>query len=411
MSDVRAASTQDRAGTLWRSAEVNSLGSLRKGRGIRKNEVLRQGLPCIRYGELYTKYDEHFENFFSYISEDVAKTAEVLQHGDIVFAGSGETAEDIGKCAVYLGTSRAFVGSDTIVLRPTAASPAFLGFALNTLAVKQQLARFAQGDAIVHVGLASIGKIMIPLPPLGEQQTIGEVLLGADALIDSLDKLVAKKRAMKQGAMQQLLTGKTRLPGFSGEWEARKLAEIAAFQKGFGLPKSAIDPTQAHPCIHYGELFTIHGFRITKVVSRTNGRNASVLANPNDVLMPTSDVTPTGLATASAIEDHGIAIGGDVLIIRPNSDLLSGAFLASVVRFHRQQILSLVTGSTVYHIYASEMKKFRFLAPSVEEQRAIVEVLIDMDAEIDALVARREKTALIKTGMMQELLTGRTRLV
>lgn len=213
-----------------------------------------------------------------------------------------------------------------------------------------------------------------------------------------------------QGMDQQPITGGTQSSAFSGDWKLTSLERLAIFLKGFGLPKSTIDPSQDHPCIHYGELFTTYGVRISKVVSRTNALNAAVLAQPNDVLMPTSDVTPTGLATASTIEDFGVAIGGDVLIIRPNSDLLSGTFLAHVIRFNRNQILSLVTGSTVYHIYASEMKKFVFLLPSVKEQQKISEVLSDIDLYLESLDEVIAKKRNIKQGAMQQILTGLSRL-
>jgi type I restriction enzyme S subunit len=213
-----------------------------------------------------------------------------------------------------------------------------------------------------------------------------------------------------QGMDQQPITGGTQSSAFSGDWKLTSLDRLAIFLKGFGLPKSTIDPSQDHPCIHYGELFTTYGVRISKVVSRTNALNAAVLAQPNDVLMPTSDVTPTGLATASTIEDSGVAIGGDVLIIRPNSDLLSGTFLAHVIRFNRNQILSLVTGSTVYHIYASEMKKFVFLLPSVKEQQKISEVLSDIDLYLESLDEVIAKKRNIKQGVMQQILTGLSRL-
>jgi len=209
---------------------------------------------------------------------------------------------------------------------------------------------------------------------------------------------------------QQLIKGKASPSAFSSGWKLSSLDKLAIFLKGFGIPKSDIDPSQEHPCVHYGELFTTYGVSISKVVSRTNAINAAILAQPNDVLMPTSDVTPTGLATASAIEDSGIAIGGDVLIIRPNSNLLLGAFLANVIRFHRKQILSLVTGSTVYHIYASEMKKFVFLLPSVEEQQAIAQVLSDSDLLLESLDKLITKKRYIKQGVSQQLLTGRMRL-
>ena len=126
--------------------------------------------------------------------------------------------------------------------------------------------------------------------------------------------------------------------------------------------------------------------------------------------MPTSDVTPTGLATASSITVDGVVLGGDILIIRPDSEKLCGTFFAYLVPYMREQVMRLVTGTTVYHLYGRDMAKFVFYMPSLEEQSAIATILNDMDAEIEQLQNRLSKTRQIKQGMMQELLTGKTRL-
>ena len=243
-----------------------------------------------------------------------------------------------------------------------------------------------------------------------EQRAIADALSDADALIAALEALIAKKRDLKQAAMQQLLTGKTRLPGFTGEWEMKRLGDCATFFKGKGLPKTAISVSGAFPCIHYGELFTFYGVTIEEVVSRTEDRDGAFLSRPNDVLMPTSDVTPRGLAKASCLLLGDIVLGGDTLVIRPESRLLIGAFLAAQIRYREDQVLKFVTGSTVFHLYASDMRKFEFSAPTISEQTAIASVLSDMDADLAALEARRDKAQAIKQGMMQELLTGRIRL-
>lgn len=233
----------------------------------------------------------------------------------------------------------------------------------------------------------------------------------ADALIASLDALIVKKRDLKQAAMQQLLTGKTRLPGSTGEWEVKRLGDCANFYKGKGLPKSAISISGIFPCIHYGELFTFYGVTIRRVASRTDHFEASFLSQPNDVLMPTSDVTPNGLAKASCLLLDGVILGGDTLVIRPERSLIDGSFLAAQIRYREEQILKLVTGSTVFHLYAADMRKFEFPVPLKTEQIAITEVLADMDAELAALEAQRDKARAVKKGMMQELLTGRIRLI
>jgi type I restriction enzyme S subunit len=164
------------------------------------------------------------------------------------------------------------------------------------------------------------------------------------------------------------------------------------------------------PCIHYGELFTNYGAEITAIGSRTNNAGLGVRSAAFDVLMPTSDVTPRGLAKASAVRDTGVVLGGDILIIRSDKQSLHGPFLAYAIRHDASQVLQLVRGSTVFHIYAGDMKNFILAAPTAQEQRAICDVLNDSQMEIDQLEQRLTKAKFVKQGMMQELLTGRTRL-
>ena len=231
-----------------------------------------------------------------------------------------------------------------------------------------------------------------------------------DGLLNALEALIAKKQAIKQATMQQLLTGKTRLPGFSGEWETKRLGEIASFFKGSGLSKTDLSVNGKRRCIHYGELFTTYAERITEVLHGTDRDGKFFLSLSNDVLMPGSDVTPNGLATASCISASDVILGGDILVIRVPADVLNGTFLAYAIKMNHNQVMQLVSGTTVYHLYARDMANFSFLVPSIPEQNAIVHVLSDMDAEIAALEQRRDKTRAIKQGMMQQLLTGRVRL-
>ncbi len=286
--------------------------------------------------------------------------------------------------------------------------PAFLYYSLI-----QTGGKIADASTGLIPGLSrsDICEQLIPVPPISEQRAIAEALSDADALIAALDALIAKKRDLKQAAMQQLLTGKTRLVGFTKEWRRLELGSVAKFYKGKGLPKSAISGTGAHPCIHYGELFTHYGVLINTILSRTDFNVGSSTSRRNDVLMPTSDVTPNGLAKASCLKEEGIILGGDILIIRPEERDLDGVFLASLIRYDFDQIMRLVSGSTVFHLYGSDMKKFEVLVPPIEEQLAIIAIRTTIDAELNALEAKRDKVRAIKQGMMQELLTGRIRLI
>lgn len=249
------------------------------------------------------------------------------------------------------------------------------------------------------------------VPALAEQNSIAAALGDIDDLISSLEALIDKKRDMKKAAMQQLLTGKVRLAGFDGEWRSKPLGELVEFWKGRGLPKSVIHPSGRFPCIHYGELFTFYGAIIGEVFSRTHLSEGCFYSRADDVLMPTSDVTPYGLAKASCVQSDGVIIGGDALVIRPNPLRLSGIFLAYRIRQAQVDILKLVRGSTVFHLYASDLSKLKFDLPGVEEQRAVAKVLLDMDSDLAAVQSKRDKVADLKQGMIQQLLTGRIRLV
>jgi type I restriction enzyme, S subunit len=288
--------------------------------------------------------------------------------------------------------------------------PRFLVAQLSSAIFQRQLLSLFQGGTMGVLNARSIRSVQLVVPPPAEQGAIAAALSDADAAIASLERLIAKKRDIKRAAMQQLLNGQTRLPGFSGKWEVQRLGDCAHFFKGKGLPKSAITSDGTFPCIHYGELFTFYGVMIKEVASRTEYFSGAFLSRPDDVLMPTSDVTPRGLAKASCVNLGDVILGGDTLVIRPDHQRLIGTFLAAQIRHHEEQVLRLVTGSTVFHLYAADMKKFEFPVPSPAEQTAIVLVLTDMDAELAVIEAQLENTRMIKQAMMQELLTGRIRL-
>jgi type I restriction enzyme S subunit len=332
-----------------------------------------------------------------------------LCDGDVVIGRRG----DMGRCAVVEPESDGWLcGTGSMIVRPKASLDG--RFAQRVLSDTRTVAAIeaaSVGTTMVNLNQGALSNLLIPLPGRrAEQADIAEALSDADALIDALEQLVAKKHQIKQGAMQALLTGKKRLPGFSGDWVATRLGDLATFHKGRGLPKSAIDPFGANPCIHYGELFTRYAETIREIISSTDLLGDCFRSASNDVLMPTSDVTPDGLAKASCVITTGVVLGGDILVIRADAKRLSGTFLSYVIRHAEAQILQLVTGSTVFHLYAADMRKFVFNMPSLTEQQAIVSVLDDMGAEIAALEVRLAKARQLKQGMMQVLLTGGIRL-
>ncbi len=195
----------------WKTKLLGQLGPFTKGRGIKREDVSNSGVPCIRYGELYTHYKDTILNPVSRIPADVAEGALAIDPNALLFAASGETAEDIGRCAAYIGQERTYVGGDIIVLSPVGQDSRYLGYLMNDPMVTMQKARMAQGNAVVHISTGNLAQVQIDLPPLEEQTAIANVLADMDAEILALEKRRDKIRAVKQGMMQELLTGSRRL--------------------------------------------------------------------------------------------------------------------------------------------------------------------------------------------------------
>ena len=195
----------------WETMRLGDLGAFSKGRGIKRDDVSDTGLPCIRYGELYTRYKDYILNPVSRIPSAVALEALPIKKGDLLFAGSGETAEEIGICAAYLGEEPAYAGGDVIILTPSGQNSIYLGHLMNHPTVATQKARMGQGDAVVHISASNLAQVSIELPPLTEQTAIANILSDMDAEIAALERRRDKTRAVKQSMMQQLLTGRVRL--------------------------------------------------------------------------------------------------------------------------------------------------------------------------------------------------------
>jgi type I restriction enzyme S subunit len=195
----------------WELKRLGELGEFLKGRGVTRDEAQDGPLPCVRYGEIYTTHNDYIRDFRSWISVAVASTATRLKVGDILFAGSGETKEEIGKCVAFVDDREAYAGGDIVILRPRDVDSLFLGYALNTAAVNRQKASRGQGDAVVHISATALADVSLPIPEKAEQTAIATVLSDMDAEIAALEARRDKTRALKQGMMQELLTGRIRL--------------------------------------------------------------------------------------------------------------------------------------------------------------------------------------------------------
>ena len=196
----------------WISVRLASLGSFQKGSGISRADAGTGTIPCIRYGEIYTTYGDYTYATVTGISHEVAEQATRINTGNIIFACTGETKEDIGKCVAYLSERTAYAGGDTQVFSPNAGiDPVFLSSLLNASNARRQKAALGQGDAVVHISEESLSAIELRLPCMHEQEAIAKVLIDIDSVIDATERKVEKYKQIRQGMLRELLTGNIRL--------------------------------------------------------------------------------------------------------------------------------------------------------------------------------------------------------
>lgn len=194
--------TQHQEGKVF----LSDLGRFVKGRGITRADLVDTGTPCLRYGDIYTTYGDVADELTSFVSADTAERATPLHHGDIIFATSGETAEEIGKAVAWLGKGTAVAGSDTIILRDHGQDPVFLAHALNAHDAAKQKSRLGKGHSVVHIHEAELGKVRVHLPPVSEQRKIGEILRTWDEAIEKLETLIGVARRQKRSLTHRLIT-------------------------------------------------------------------------------------------------------------------------------------------------------------------------------------------------------------
>ena len=306
------------------------------------------------------------------------------------------------------------LGQDVCLLRK--GSPEFstdhLQAVFRSPIIANQLSDLMVGSTFKRVNVQQIKNIIIPMPPPIEQQAIAEALSDADAFIASLGRLIAKKRQVKQGAMQELLTGRRRLPGFSGEWEVKRLDAVSEIRSG-GTPSTS------QPDFWDGDILWCTPTDITalsgrKYLSQTARTiTAQGLKASSAELIPAQSVVMTSRATIGecAMNTVPVATNQGFKNFTPFQDI-DGEFLYYLLQTKKQDFISLCGGSTFLEIGKTQLSAFEIKLPKEKpEQTAIATILSDMDAEIAALEAKLVKARQVKQGMMQELLTGRIRLV
>ena len=372
----------------------------------------------IHYGDVLIKYPTIVDVEkcqMPYLNEDVKiKSHKVVQSGDVIIA---DTAEDdaVGKCVEVKNVSneKIVAGLHTFFCHPVVPfASGWLGYYINSSNYHNQLLPYITGIKVSSISRTSIQETKLLVPPVAEQRAIAEALSDVDGLIATLDKKIAKKRLIKQGTMQQLLTGKTRLSGFTNGWKEIRFGDYVEIYRG-GSPR---------PIEHY-------------ITNQPNGINWIKIGDvkPNDkyINKTTEHIIPEGVSRSREVQVGDFILSNSMSFGRPYILGINGCIHDGwlvIQNYHQtfdkdflyyllcsddvmSQYIGMAAGSSVKNLNKEKVASLSLVIPTnIKEQQAIATILSDMDKEIAVLEAQRDKYRLLKSGMMQKLLTGQIRL-
>lgn len=398
----------------WISTHIKDIATIygRIGfRGYTKQDIVKPGFGAISLSPSNIKDGKVTYAPATYISwEKYEESPEIkLSDGDVVLVKTGST---FGKTA-YIDRLPwpTTLNPQIVVFKKLKIHAKLFAYFMASKNIQEQISSVIVGGAIPTLSQEQVYAFDIVYPPdAKEQAAIAEALSDIDSLISSLQQLIEKKKAIKKGAMQELLTGKKRLPGFSEEWSKQQLGDICNIVNG-GTPSTSIaefwngkilwcTPTDITSCS-------------TKYIYTTESKiTESGLKASSATLLPKGALLLCSRATIGEVRIAGNTIctnqGFKSLVVHQN---ISNEWLYYMVHVLKPNMLEKAIGSTFLEISKKDLAELDIIVPEFTEQKAIAQVLSDMDSEIEQLEKKLSKYQQIKQGMMQELLTGRIRLV
>lgn len=391
----------------WTTYSIGQIGDPLMCKRILKEQTEESGdVPFYKIGTFGRKADAYISRG---LYEDFKSKYSYPKKGDILISAAGT----IGRLVVFDGEDAYFQDSNIVWLGndETIVLNLYLYWAFQNMKWQSE-----DGGIVSRLYNNNFKAMQLVVPPLHEQRRIAAALGNMDKMIDNLSKRIEKKKAIKQGAMQELLTGKKRLPGFEGEWLVKSIAKSATVKARIGWQGLTTQEYLAD-----GSYRLVNGTNIENgavnwgscyyVAEDRYGEDKNIQLRQADVLV-SKDGTIGKVAFVERLPLPATLNSG-VFVVRSKDYDLSQEYLARVFlsKWFDDFIDKITAGSTIVHLYQKDITKFQFLIPpTLAEQRAIAKVLGDMDAEIAKLEAKREKLTGIKKGMMSDLLTGKVRL-
>ena len=401
--EVRPGCKQTEVGVIpenWNVKRLGELGDVLIGLTYKPSDVREHGMLVLRSSNIQNDVLAFDDNVF--VDTDVPERIKV-RSGDVLVCVRNGSRNLIGKATLL---DERTVGMTFGAFMAVYRSPIgkLASYLFQSEILKRQINEHL-GATINQITNKSLNSFRVPVSPLDdERRAIATALSDVDSLLGGLDRLIAKKRDLKQAAMQQLLTGQTRLSGFSGEWEPKRLSEIASIRNQKVLPSNVGIDT---PCVELDHIGQGNG-RLLEFSTAQNSKSPKYRFFSGDVLFGR---LRSYLRKFWHADRDGICTT-EIWPLMTDSQQVDSGFLHAIVQSDRFiKAASISYGTHMPRADWGVLRNFEVRLPRVCEQLAIADVLTDMDAELAALEARRDKTRDLKQAMMQELLTGKTRLV
>jgi type I restriction enzyme S subunit len=363
------------------------------------------GVPVLAIKNLNLDYSSDIHRASAVIERPYARSR--VHSGDVLVSVKGTT----GRVGIVPEHFSGNISRDLARIRlREEIAPAFIYQMLQSGLAQRRLGAAAVGTTRMELSIAILKEVRVPLPPTkAEQEAIAKALGDADGLIESLEQLIVKKRQIKQGAVQELLTGQKRLKGFSGAWMVKRLGEIG---------ESLIGLTYTPGEVRSSGILVLRSSNVFEGTLRFEDNvyverdiPDRIMVRPGDILVCVRNGSRELIGKCARIDDraHGSTFGAFMAVFRSRfHEFVFHQFQSDVLKRQIREHL----GATINQITNKSLNSFEVpLPPTEAEQAAIADVLDDMDAKIDALEGKLEKARQIKQGMMQELLTGRIRLI
>lgn len=376
--------------TDWEVVKLSEVIDNFTGLTYTPNNVKEYGILVLRSSNIQNGMLSFMDNV--YVDNiDIPKRV-IVQDGDILVCVRNGSKNLIGKSARIYGAHKrimAFGAFMTILRTKNKNSNKYIHYVWQSSIIQKQIEENL-GATINQITNSDINTYIIPLPPLPEQRAIAEALSDVDELITALDKKITKKRLIKQGAMQQLLTGKKRLSGFKEKWVEKKLGELVKITKGNTL--------------------TSDKFKIGNIPVIAGGKTPAGFHCIANRPAHTITISASGASAGYVSYYEEPIFATDCSTIEPDNTY-EIKYMYQLLSCHQACIYKLQTGGAQPHVHPSDINEMSVLiTQDIYEQQAIAAILSDMDKEITNLEAQRDKYCLLKSGMMQKLLIGQIRL-